>query len=265
MSLVRQTLAKTSVLLLAFSLTAPVYAWDWTNLWANTNQQGGRAFRQEDFNTAVLLFEDISWRAAANYRQGNYEAALNGLRDLNDIDSLYNRANTLARLYRLNEAIDIYRRVLNINPEHESAAHNLEIVAALQARLADDPGIDIDIDREEGEESDAQDKDDSQEITGSTNGQENDQNQKDTSESISQQDSQDADGNQGNSQLEDPESAEEQEFTAVSEQEISLQQWLGRIKDDPGTLLRNKFELQRKRDRELDFDLLALKSNQQSW
>lgn len=250
-------------LLLGFSL--PVQAWSWNDLWNNTNQQGNNAFIQEDYQNAVRLFEDIGWRAAANYRQGNYEAALIDLAELNDPESLYNRANALAMLYRLNEAIDIYRRVLTIDPEHQSAAHNLEIVAALQARLADDPGMDIEMEREEGEEAEDPEDDESQQITGETNGQENEQNQEDTSQSISQQNSQDADGNTGNSQLEDPESAEEQEFSAALEQELSLQQWLGRIKDDPGTLLKNKFAIQRREASQFDVELLTLERNQQLW
>lgn len=245
--------------------SAPVYAWEWGSFWSNANQQANQAFTQEDYQEAVFLFEDIAWRAAANYRQGNYEAALTDLSDLNDITSLYNQANSLAMLYRLNEAIDIYRRVLNIDPQHTAAAKNLEIVAALQARLTDNPGSDIEMEREEGEDADTSETNENQEITGMTNGQENEQNQKDTSESISQQESQDADGNNGNSQLEDPESAEEQEFSAAIEQELSLQQWLGRIKDDPGTLLRNKFELQRRTGSDLELDIAALDSNQQLW
>lgn len=252
-------------LLSSFSLTSSVYAWEWPNFWSNANQQASQAFNQENFPDAVFLFKDISWRAAANYRQGNYEAALIDLSKLNDITSLYNRANALAMLYRLNEAIDIYRSVLNLDPDHTEATKNLEIIAALQARLTDDPGSDIDMDRKEGEEAEAMEADESQEITGATNGQENEKNQKDTSESISQQENQNADGNNGDSHIEDPESAEEQEFNASIEQELSLQQWLGRIKDDPGTLLKNKFELQRRTGKSLPLDLVAIENNQQLW
>ena len=107
--------------MLAFGFSSPVFAWDWNNFWSNPNQQANQAFTQEDYQGAVFLFEDIAWRAAANYRQGNYEASLTDLTDLHDVNSLYNQGNALAMLYRLNEAIDIYRRVLNIDPDHEAA------------------------------------------------------------------------------------------------------------------------------------------------
>lgn len=269
MSTLNFTYRAISLFLLALSLVlsfpSSTLAWEWDGLWDNTNQQGNKAFVREDYQDAAFLFEDIAWRAAANYRQGNFEAALTDLTDLNDIDSLYNRGNALAMLYRLNEAIDIYRRVLSIDPGHEAAATNLEIVATLRARLTDDPGTDLKIEREEGEEADPTNSDSSQEITGETNGQENEQNQQDSSESISQQESQSADGNTGNSHLEDAQSAKEQELSAALERELSLQQWLGRIKDDPGTLLRNKFELQRKAGSVDELNLLALENNRQLW
>jgi Ca-activated chloride channel family protein len=245
-------------------LSQPSLAWEWEDLWLNKDQLGQQAFEKEQFQTAVNQFESISWRAAANYRQGNYEAALTDLIGLNDIHSLYNRANTLAQLYRLPEAINTYRKVLDMNPEYADAVINLEIVAALLASMTDDPGTEFDVEREEGEEADTPPPAEQEEITAQTNGQENEVNQEDTSERLSQQESQDADGNTGTSQLENPESAEEQEFSAALEQQLTLQQWLGRIRDDPAALLRNKFEMQRRNEDALRFDLFA-ESNQQLW
>lgn len=239
-------------------------AWDWQGLWLNRDQLGQRSFEQSQYQNAVNEFEDIAWRAAANYRQGNYEAALIDLVDLHDIHSLYNRANALAQLYRLPEAINLYRQVLDMNPDYADAASNLEIVAALLASMTDDPGTEFDVDREEGEESATPPPEEQQEITAEANGQENEMNQEDTSERLSQQESQDADGNTGTSQLENPQSAEEQEFSAALEQQLTLQQWLGRIRDDPAALLRNKFEMQKRAEDALRIDLFA-ESNQQLW
>ncbi len=252
-------------LLLLLASPASVYAWEWRELWSNDNQLASRSFDNNEYQNASILFEDIAWRAAANYRQGNYEAALIDLDLLNDVGSMYNRGNALAQLYRLNEAIDMYRRVLNLEPQHEAAAANLELVSALKARLTDDPGSEEKMEREEGEEAEPLNPNDSQEITAETNGQENEQNQEDNSQRISQQESQDADGNTGNSHLDDPETAEEQEFSAALEKELSLQQWLGRIKDEPGILMKNKFEIQQKAENAGRMDLLAIESNQQLW
>jgi Ca-activated chloride channel family protein len=258
-----QSLNRLALLVLCLHASTSL-AWDWQSLWLNDNQLGQRNFQQQQYRDAVNQFESLGWRAAANYRQGNFEAALIDLNELQDIDSVYNRANTLAQLYRLSEAIDTYREVLDQEPDHQAAAVNLEIVAALLASMTDDPGSEFDVEREEGEESDTPPPAEQEEITAATNGQENEVNQEDTSERLSQQESQDADGNTGTSQLEDPESAEEQEFSAALEQELTLQQWLGRIRDDPAALLRNKFEMQKQREDLLRVNLL-IESNQQLW
>ena len=225
---VRYVFHSFSLFLLIAGFSASAHAWEWRQLWSNENQLAHQSFARKDYQEASILFQDIAWRAAANYRQGDYEAALTDLNLLDDIDSLYNRGNAMAQLYRLNEAIDLYRRVLTMDPQHVAAAANLELVAALKARLTDDPGTEEEMEREE-------------------------------------QESQVADGNTGNSHLDDPESAEEQEFSAALEQELSLQQWLGRIKDDPGTLMKNKFEIQRRASNIDRIDLLAVESNQQLW
>ena len=262
---VRYVFHSFSLFLLIAGFSASAHAWEWRQLWSNENQLAHQSFARKDYQEASILFQDIAWRAAANYRQGDYEAALTDLNLLDDIDSLYNRGNAMAQLYRLNEAIDLYRRVLTMDPQHVAAAANLELVAALKARLTDDPGTEEEMEREEGEESEPLNPEDAEEITAATNGQENEQNQEDNSQRISEQESQVADGNTGNSHLDDPESAEEQEFSAALEQELSLQQWLGRIKDDPGTLMKNKFEIQRRASNIDRIDLLAVESNQQLW
>lgn len=250
--------------MLALLPASAASAWEWDQLLSNRNQQGQQAFEDENYQQAVIMFDDLAWRAAANYRQGNYEAALTDLLLLEDIDSLYNRGNALAQLFRLREAIEVYREVLSLDPDHEQAAVNLEIVARLLASMTDDPGSDFDLEREEGEEAEELNPAEQREITAAANGQENEQNQEDTSQRLSQQESQDADGNTGNSQLEDPESAEEQEFSAALEQELTLQQWLGRIRDEPGTLLKNKFEIQR-RIQDAEPGVFITESNQQLW
>jgi len=263
LSQVPHSLKRLASLMLCLHAPASL-AWDWQSLWLNDDQLGQRNFEQQQYRDAVNQFESLAWRAAANYRQGNFEAALIDLSELQDIDSIYNRANALAQLYRLSEAIETYREVLDQKPDHQAAAVNLEIVAALLASMTDDPGADFDVEREEGEESDTPPPAEQEEITAATNGQENEVNQEDTSERLSQQESQDADGNTGTSQLEDPESAEEQEFSAALEQELTLQQWLGRIRDDPAALLRNKFEMQKQQEDMLRINLFS-ESNQQLW
>ncbi|PPR23400.1 MAG: hypothetical protein CFH40_01083, partial [Alphaproteobacteria bacterium MarineAlpha10_Bin3] len=54
----------------------PAQALDWRDFWQTPNQQGAEAYANEEHSTAAVLFESSQWRGAANYRSGNYEAAI---------------------------------------------------------------------------------------------------------------------------------------------------------------------------------------------
>ena len=106
----------------------PVYAWELKDLWVTKDVQGSEAFVEEEFSEAATLFKDEAWRAAANYRTGNFENALADLNILEDVESHYNRGNSLARLNRFPEAIEAYNQVLALAPEHEDAQFNKELL-----------------------------------------------------------------------------------------------------------------------------------------
>ncbi len=70
-------------------------------------------------------------RGAAHDQAGDYEQALQELEGRKGVEADYNRGNTLARLDRLQEAIDAYDKTLERNPEHEDARHNKELLEQL--------------------------------------------------------------------------------------------------------------------------------------
>jgi Ca-activated chloride channel homolog len=112
----------------------PVRAFDWQDLWWRPDQQAVRQLESGAAAEAAERFQDPAWRAAANYRAGEFERALEALPDLPDPDVDYNRGNALARLGRLDDAVTAYERVLEREPDHEDARHNLELVQALRER-----------------------------------------------------------------------------------------------------------------------------------
>ncbi|MDT8397865.1 MAG: VWA domain-containing protein [Pseudomonadales bacterium] len=232
----------------ALALVLPprqAFAWEWQDLWMRKDQQAARVFTEENYEQAASLFKSDSWRAAANYKSGNYEQALQDLALLETPDAYYNRGNTLARLGHLEEAIAAYDQALALAPEHEDARHNKEIVEALlqqqqenqQQQSEQNSGENQDKqESEQNQKSEQQGKqqDDSQQQSAD---QENQQNQQDSQKQDSQQQAQE------NEQQQDPaQSSEGQQ--PDSEEEQAMQQWLQRIPDDPGELLRNKFQYQ---------------------
>jgi Ca-activated chloride channel homolog len=110
----------------------PVRAFDWQDLWWRPDQQAVRQLESGAAAEAAERFQDPAWRAAANYRAGEFERALEALPDLPDPDVDYNRGNALARLGRLDEAIAAYERVLARDSGHADARHNLDLVKALR-------------------------------------------------------------------------------------------------------------------------------------
>ncbi|MDP7075681.1 MAG: VWA domain-containing protein [Myxococcota bacterium] len=106
--------------------TAGVAEW-----FARPDQQGAAALEQGDAAGAAELFEDPEWRSAALYRSGEYEAAAQMLQGQDDGRSQYNLGNALARANRFEESIAAYGRVLEIEPDHEDARFNRELVEKL--------------------------------------------------------------------------------------------------------------------------------------
>ena len=236
-------------LMVLISPQQQAYALGWQDLWANKNQQGNQAFNTQEFDNAARLFEDGNWRAASYYRNGSYQAALNELNAQEGINAEFNKGNTLAKLERYEEAISAYDEVLAEQPEHADALFNKAIVQNLleeQQRMNPE--------EQEGEQGEEQEQGDSQQSQSEQQqnqeqAQQSEQDQENSEQPPEQQEESevtDSDAGQEQENEEeqegpDPQTAQTQQS---AEEEQAMQQWLGRIEDDPGELLRNKFRYQ---------------------
>lgn len=212
----------------------------WRNLWLTKDQQGAEAYIQEDHALAASLFESSEWSGAANYRAENYEAAVAAFSASNTPDGHYNRGNALALVGNFAEAIAAYDAALNLDPAHADAIHNKEIVEQLLEQQESESG-----EQQEGESEENQSE-------------QNSQNESEQEENSEQQDQQSQEGNQDQQEQQQNEAPEEQEGSESNseqntpsestneefEEQQSLEQWLRRIEDDPGELLRRKFRYQ---------------------
>jgi len=262
------------VLGLAFAfLFAPdreAYAWELRDLWVSKDKQGVEAFTGEEYAEAATLFRDDAWRASANYKAGNYENALADLSLLEDVESLYNRGNALARLNRYPEAIAAYDQVLALVPDHEDAAYNKELLENImeeqeqqQQQQQQQDGENQDQQQQEGEQQ--QDQQQEQQNQDQQDQSEQDQQQQEDQQNQDQQQSeQESESEPQEQEMPEPQEGEEPD----SEEEQAMQQWLRRIPDDPGELLRRKFQYQaaRRRFEEIQNPNLAeQEGNQQRW
>ncbi len=241
--------------------TRQAQAWEWRDLWQTRDQQGAAAMEAENFGDAAVLFETSNWRGAALYRSENYEAAIAAFSADDSADGHYNRANALALAGNYPEAIAAYDLALEIQPDHQDAIFNKEIIEQLLQEQESQEG------EAQGENSDEQQQqqgsEQEQEDQENSDQQEQDSqegNQEQEEQEQQQQQPEEQESSQSNSEQNTPSEQSNEEF----EEQQSLEQWLRRIEDDPGELLQRKFRYQY-RQRQLNGTANNLQSGDQIW
>jgi Ca-activated chloride channel family protein len=252
------------ILIVAFAilpLAEPVYAFGWDDLWLNKDQQGQRQLDEGNAAAAAELFEDPAWRGVANYLAGEYSGSANGFAAQADPESLYNLGNALARLGKLETAISAYSQVLEAVPEHEDALYNRDLLKELLDQRQGGEGQNQDSSQSggegqqsegEGDQSQAGDEGEAgdQSEGGESNRSEDEMNQDDLDairEELERA-AREAAERQGEPQEQPGENpADAMAQRRAQEQQQAMEQWLRRIPNDPGGLLRRKFRYQYQR------------------
>ncbi|MGZ0701100.1 VWA domain-containing protein [Pseudomonas piscis] len=118
--------------LLLFAVPQPSYAFDFNDLWLRPDQQGQRLLQQQRPAEAARHFQDRQWQGVALYEAGQYTAAAERFAEGNDARAHYNRGNALARSAELDAAIDAYEQALELEPDLQPAQQNLALVQSLR-------------------------------------------------------------------------------------------------------------------------------------
>ena len=227
----------------------------WSDLLQTRDQQGYTAFQREKPETAAQLFEDQAWRGAALYKNQSFEEAANAFTIGRTPTDLYNLGNARAKMGDLPGALDAYQKVLSQEPQHEDALYNKALVEKLMQEQSEsessdsnDSGDDQDQNKQQSDDgSEAQEGSESDDSAESDSTQDNpEENPQDEAETQNE----DA-APERPEQSQEPESPSEPDRqTEAPEAELdpeeaqALEQWLRRVPDDPGGLLRRKFEQQ---------------------
>ena len=240
-----------------------VYALDWNDLWKTRDQQAKEAMESGDYDKAIELFEDSEWLAAAHYKAGNYRQSANGYNNNSNIDHLYNHANSLAKIGQFEEAIENYEKVIAEEPNAEDALYNLNLLKdLLSENQSSEENNDDGQSSEEastGEQSQQQNGDESEQSDNEGNsrtGDSDDESDGNPNQKLSNEEDIEAiekeleraaeeNSNQEPQQEDNNESGIEGRM--AQEQQQAMEQWLRRIPDDPGGLLRRKFRYQYQR------------------
>ncbi|MCI5055606.1 MAG: VWA domain-containing protein [Flavobacteriales bacterium] len=101
----------------------------------NEDQLGKEALERGDYEMATEKFKDSYRQGVAQYKAGHFYEAEKLFRGTQRpevaMDALYNLGNALAQQQKVEEAIGAYEMVLQKNPSHAKAKHNLEILKAM--------------------------------------------------------------------------------------------------------------------------------------
>ena len=257
------------VVILAPSLltSAPTEASIWHDLWYTADQQGQNALENGDAEIAQSLFKDPQWQASAAYKNADYDSAAELFKQGDSADDYYNLGNSLAHMGELDKAIAAYDQALQLQPDMQDAIANKKLIEQLkqqqqqkdqngesQDQSQDSQSQDSQSQDAESQDSQSQDAESQQSESQQNESQEGEQqqsNQKETEQEDEQEDESEA-VQQDLEQQQDQESAEQQlsemqkseQEKLEEQQQQELQQWLRRVPDDPGGLLRQKFRHQ---------------------
>ncbi len=271
------------LLLIILPHAHPAYALDWSSLWLRADQRGQRAMASNEPQLAAKLFHDRQWRAAADYRAGNYAAAVRDLKGIDDPLADYNRGNALAHLGHLPEALSAYQAALKRQPGFDDARYNRDLLEKMlkpppqkpspsSAGGQEKPGGTPPPSRSsqsspgKGKSAQGGDQDrhgqNGKSGTGEHNGsaqQRGEAGQQGAATGKSAQDQAADQAPQGEQQADSGTAANSAETAQGNQKEMTRadRQWLRRIPDDPGGLWRRKFLYQYRQQQQ--------RSEKQAW
>lgn len=274
--------------LVALGLTwmpsGPARALEWNDLW-QTPEQRAPELIGEDPASAALRLDDPQWRGTALYRDRQYESAADAFANGQSADAHYNRGNALVRAGKPEAALSAWEEALKQAPDHDAARHNRDLIRQYleqqkQQQQQDQQQSDQSGQPQQGQESQPGDRnqpppgeqagqqDGSQDQpggqgSGSQQGQQAGQDpmedhsdpQQDPAEEASRSGQQPGEAENGRREQAgvaegQTEPSEQGDADALTQ---SQQQWLRRIPDNPGGLLRRKF-MQQSRSRNIQPD-----------
>jgi Ca-activated chloride channel family protein len=264
-------------------------ALEWNDLWFNADQRGMKAMEARDFELAAQRFKDARWKSAAMYRSGDFEGAVRQLEGMTDPEANYNRGNALARAGRIDEAMRSYEQTLQQQPDHADARYNLDLLRQLQQQRQ--AGGEAQNRPQQAQQSGDGAQDRRRQSGQKGEAGQGQRGQSQAHESGNQPREQPAEGDASGADARQAETADgeserlEGEPQAVraqsresrsageeaagragsaeadrrqSQEQQAMEQWLRRVPDDPGGLLRRKFQYQySQREREAGGEVIA--------
>lgn len=217
----------------------------WLDEWfKRKDQQAYEELRDGNPDTAAELFVDPKWKGVAKYRIEDFPGATEQFLQDESVMGMYNLGNTLAKEGDLEGAISLYNKVIEMEPDHEDAQFNKQLLEQFLEQQAQNSGTSNqqgeDADSQEGASQDSQGTGDSQEM-----------NQEESQEAMTEEQASESESEmqQGTEESETGESADstvaESELNSQErEEQATFEQWLRAVPDVPGNILEKKFDVE---------------------
>ncbi|MCK5926153.1 MAG: tetratricopeptide repeat protein, partial [Methylococcales bacterium] len=186
------------------------------------------------------------------YKAGEYDQAINALKNEKTADSFYNQGNALAKKGQLEQALNRYQQALALKKEDQDILHNKNLVEKAlekqqkekqqqQKKNGSESKKDDNSPSKKGDKSQPSDNTNSKEQASEPqkNKEPNPESEKDKNKEAKAQ-------KLSQKKPSEKQPQKQKSDYKLDENEQATQQWLNRIPDDPSGLLRRKFEYQYK-------------------
>lgn len=226
---------------------------------ASNAKKAEEHFFNEEYNEAKKLFDDNDWKACSHYKLKEYKEAADIFSQTKTAEGFYNYGTSKAKLLEFDEALKAYEETLKLDPEHEDAKFNKQLI---EEHLKQQQNSQSQEDDQESDSNNSTDSSDGCEDQKKDNHHSKDKDEKNQDQkedfSESENDLKDKENENVSDKRNEPQSDKEKDMQdnedenevepkkeeKENEQERQQQidnRWLKRIKDDPGELLRRKF------------------------
>lgn len=241
-------------------LSHQAFAGTWADLWARPDQQAARLLSQGHAAQAAKRFDDVDWKSVAQYRAGQYQATINSLQNVDTPIANYNRGNALAHLGQYQQAIKAYEQVLKTEPNNKDAKFNRDLLLKLlkkqpkknqqqsskqqtkqNSQQKQSQSKQQQANNKQRKSTPPQSKQHSQQNQQQSKQQQANNKQQPSPQTNKQQPSAASPQNQTQAQKQQAKPTSSKSLTQQQAQQRAAKQWLKRVPDDPGGLLRQKF------------------------
>lgn len=99
-------------------------------LFVTADQRGYHQYEKQNYLDAAKDFENISFKGASYFRAAEFKNAVSVYQNLSSKEDTYNLGNAYVMLGEYDNAIETYKRALEIDPDFKEAQENLVVAKA---------------------------------------------------------------------------------------------------------------------------------------